>query len=277
MARISDSCESRFRQNFRQSFDWLEFNAQFTEHMREQRTAIAIDPSYISKAGKTTPVVMQGLDVLGFDLISRLHDNAKMKCMYTGPQKARGRHRKFAERVDLDNLREDIFTTENFVDEGGEGVVLHTGEVWVDCLDRICKVVVADYLDPDKKTQTRKVYFATDRSLSGRDIFDLYRTRFQIEFLYRDGKHHMGLTHCQARSEEALDFSYNMSLSSINVLRKFARDNDYGNLSIGSMKMLMHNAFMLDRFISITGKSPKLRKNDTVFKELLFLGVRDAA
>lgn len=55
MARISDSCESRFRQNFRQSFDWLEFNAQFTEHMREQRTAIAIDPSYISKVGKKTP------------------------------------------------------------------------------------------------------------------------------------------------------------------------------------------------------------------------------
>lgn len=64
---------------------------------------------------------LQGLDVLGFDLISRLHDNAKMKYMYTGPQKARGRNRKFAERVDLDNLREDIFTTENFVDEGGEG------------------------------------------------------------------------------------------------------------------------------------------------------------
>ena len=146
-----------------------------------------------------------------------------------------------------------------------------------DCLDRICKVVVADYLDPDKKTQTRKVYFATDRSLSGKDIFDLYRTRFQIEFLYRDGKQHMGLIHCQARSEEALDFYYNMSLSSINVLRKFAKDNDYGHLSIGSMKILMHNAFMLDRFISISEKSPKLRKNDTVFKELLFLGVRDAA
>lgn len=86
----------------------------------------------------------------------------------------------------------------------------------------------------------------------------------------------MGLTNCQARSEEALDFSCNMSLSSINVLRKFARDNDFGNLSIGSIKMLLHNV-MLDRFISISGKSPKLRKNDTLFKELLFLGVRDAA
>ena len=371
MARISDSCESRFRQNFRQSFDWLGFNAQFTERMDGQRAAIAIDPSYISKAGKKTPGVgyfwsgcagapkwgleilgialvnadtneavhlkavqtikrpkkrgpkpqylkalkesnglfaiyldalhkdaerlcpickhvvadsffangpfLQGLDAMGFDLISRLHDNAKMKYMYTGPQKARGRHRKFGDRVDLDNLREDIFTTEVILDEDGEGVVLHTGAVWVDCLERICKVVVADYLDTDKKTQTRKVYFASDRSLLGKDIFDLYRTRFQIEFLYRDGKSHMGLTHCQARNAEALDFSYNMSLSSINVMRKFTRECGYEKLSIGSIKMLMHNAFMLERFISISEKSPKLRKNDTDFKELLFLGVRDAA
>ena len=204
-------------------------------------------------------------------------DNAKMKYMHTGPQKARGRHRKFGDRVDLDNLREDIFTTEVILDEDGEGVVLHTGEVWVDCLERICKVVVADYLDTDKKTQTRKVNFASDRSLLGKDIFDLYRTRFQIEFLYRDGKSHMGLTHCQARNAEALDFSYNMSLSSINVMRKFARECGYEKQSIGSIKMLMHNAFMLEQFISISGKSPKLRKNDTDFKELLFLGVRDAA
>ena len=118
---------------------------------------------------------------------------------------------------------------------------------------------------------------ASDRSLSGRDIYDLYRTRFQIEFLYRDGKSHMGLEHCQARNKEALDFSYNMSLSSINVLREYARQYGYTKLSIGSLKLLMHNAYMLDRFISISGKSPKLRKNDTDFKELLFLGVRDAA
>lgn len=81
MARISDSCESQFRQNFRQSFDWLEFNAQFTEHMRELRTAIAIDPSYISKAGKKTPGVgyfwsgcagasKWGLEILGIALVN---------------------------------------------------------------------------------------------------------------------------------------------------------------------------------------------------------------
>ncbi len=174
-------------------------------------------------------------------------------------------------------LSGDVFTSEAIVDEDGNGVVLHTGEVWVDCLERVCKVVVADYLNKDKKTQIRKVCFASDRSLSGRDICDLYRTRSRIELLYRDGKQHMGPTHCQARNGQALDFSCNMSLSSINVLREYARQYGYTRLSVGSIKLLMHNAYMLDRFISISGKSPKLRKNDTDFKELLFLGVRDAA
>ncbi len=209
---------------------------------------------------------LQGLDAMGFDLISRLHDNAKMKYMYTGPQKARGRHRKFGDRVDLDHLSEDIFTTEVILDGKGEGVILHTGEVWVDCLERVCKVVVADYLDADKKTQTRKVYFASDRSLSGKDIFDLYRTRSQIEFLYRDGKQHMGLTHCQARNAEALDFSFNMSLSSINVMRKFARECGYENLSIGSVKMLMHTHSCSNDLFPFPGKSRNCEKMTLISK-----------
>lgn len=161
--------------------------------------------------------------------------------------------------------------------DNGKPVVMHAGEVWVDCLDRICKVVIVDYLDPDKKKQTRKVYFSTDRTLCARDIFDLYRTRFQIEFLYRSGKGLTGLTHCQARNEQALDFAFNMSLSSINVMRHFAALHGYDHLSDASVKMLAHNAFMIERFISISRNPPKLRKNDTVFKELLFYGVRDAA
>ena len=68
-----------------------------------------------------------------------------------------------------------------------------------------------------------------------------------------------------------------MSLSSINVMRRFAALYGYDHLSDASIKMLAHNAFMLERFISISGNPPKLRKNDTAFKELLFYGVRDAA
>lgn len=55
MARCGRSCESRFRQNFRKSFDWLSFNRSFLESTKGHRIAIAIDPCHISKSGKKTP------------------------------------------------------------------------------------------------------------------------------------------------------------------------------------------------------------------------------
>ena len=41
------------------------------------------------------------------------------------------------------------------------------------------------HLDTDKKTQARKVFFSTNLTISARDIFDIYRTRFQLEFVFR--------------------------------------------------------------------------------------------
>ena len=39
---------------------------------------------------------------------------------------------------------------------------------------------------PGPACQTRKVFFSTDTSMSARDIFDIYRTRFQLEFVFYD-------------------------------------------------------------------------------------------
>lgn len=38
-------------------------------------------------------------------------------------------------------------------------------------------------------------------------IIYIYRTRFQLEFVFRDAKQFTGLTHCQARNKEALAFA----------------------------------------------------------------------
>jgi hypothetical protein len=40
-----------------------------------------------------------------------------------------------------------------------------------------------------------------------------------IELLFRDAKQFTGLTHCQARSEDKLDYHFNASLSGVNVAR----------------------------------------------------------
>lgn len=369
MAEFGKSCESRFRQNFKKSFDWLSFNKSFLEPTKGHRIAIAIDPCFISKSGKKTPgmdwfwsgcaaAMKKGLEILGisivdadvkdavflkaeqtftekqrgrkprstwgmkdpdsltgwylrmlqhnckqllsicnlivadayfskesfvtgvkslgFNLISRFRDDVNLKYLYRGPKAhKRGRPQKFSGKVNVNNLDMTVFKEDYCVD-GKLVYKMYWADVWAVSLEREVRVVIVDYLDTEKKRQTRKSFFCTDLAMSARDIFDLYRTRFQIEFVFRDAKQFTGLTHCQARNKEALAFAFNMSLSSINVARAYARQENV-NLSVGSTKTLLHNAAMVDRFIAMSGKRPNMRLNNTDFKELLFYGVRAVA
>ena len=42
----------------------------------------------------------------------------------------------------------------------------------------------------DGRTDKWQLYFSTDDSMDGREVLDYYRTRFQLEFCFRDGKQH---------------------------------------------------------------------------------------
>jgi IS4 transposase len=53
--------------------------------------------------------------------------------------------------------------------------------------------------------------------MKGKEIVRFYRSRFQIEFLYRDAKQHFGLTSSQARSENKLNFHFNAALTAVNL------------------------------------------------------------
>ena len=50
-----------------------------------------------------------------------------------------------------------------------------------------------------------------------------------------------------------------------------------GRVPVGDVKVLLHNAAMVERLFSMFGNSPNLKINNTDFKELLFYGVRAAA
>lgn len=75
------------------------------------------------------------------------------------------------------------------------------------------------------------------------------------------------------RIRDALDFSFNMSLSAVNVARQSGRKYDV-TISVSDAKTVFHNAALAERLFSMFGKCLDLMKNDTVFKELLFYGVR---
>ena len=54
--------------------------------------------------------------------------------------------------------------------------------------------------------------------MCAKKIVQYYRSRFQIEFLYKDAKQHCGLTNCQSRSENKLNFHFNAALTAVKIL-----------------------------------------------------------
>ncbi len=60
--------------------------------------------------------------------------------------------------------------------------------------------------------------------MSGEDVLRTYRSGFQIEFCFHDAKQLTGLTHCQARHKNQLDFSYNASFASQNVAKVMMKE-----------------------------------------------------
>ena len=167
------------------------------------------------------------------DLVSRFRDDVRLRYLHTGPKlHKRGRPQKYAGRVDLKNLDMSVFVREQ-VPVDMKSYTLFSAVVNAISLDRDVRVVIADSEDADKKRQVRKVFFSTDTSMSAKDIFDIYKTRFLLEFVFRDAKQFTGLTHCQARNSQALSFAFNASLTSVNIAKAFARQQGM-DLSVGS-------------------------------------------
>ncbi len=52
------------------------------------------------------------------------------------------------------------------------------------------------------RTDKWQLYFSTDDSMDGREVLDYYRIRFQLEFCFRDGKQHAGITNVSQPTSE---------------------------------------------------------------------------
>ncbi|MCI6764374.1 MAG: transposase, partial [Prevotella sp.] len=97
------------------------------------------------------------------------------------------------------------------------------------------KVRLVIWIMPNGK---HELFFSTKTSLSGEEVLCTYRSRIQIEFCFRDAKQYTGLTHCQARHKNQLDFSYNASFASQNVAKVMMKENGMP-YSMASFKEVM--------------------------------------
>lgn len=207
----------------------------------------------------------------GFELVSRFRDDADLQYKFKGKQKSgRGRPKKYDGKLDYSNLNMEHFTIikEDAACRVYQGIVysksLKTG---------INLVIVYSY---KKGKWSHKLYFCTDLELSGELVLEYYQTRFQIEFTYRDSKQFTGLNDCQARSENKLHFHFNASLTAVN-LAKITHwisipKQERKAFSMSDVKTLYHNELLLNRFFTVFGISPNLKKNKDKIRELLYYG-----
>lgn len=350
LGRYGSRCEQCYRQTAERAFDWLGFNMNLAARYFHQygkgfgRLAIAIDPSYVSKAGKKTDhigrfwsgcaaAVKHGLEILGiglvdadmkdcimlravqtknakeleadsmtlpqwylsvlkkyrdellritdilvadaafstksfadglkeigFHLVSRLRNDAVLFYPYLGQRTGkRGRPKKYDGRIDFDNPDKSRMSKMAIDPADGTAYELIA---WSKALGGLVRLVI-HYLP----NGSHRLYFSTDAQMRGVDVYEIYRTRFQIEFCFRDGHQFTGLLDCQSRGEKTLDFAFNASLAAINITKVMVKEYELP-LSIGRIKSLMVNAHFAKRFFAECGIEPDPTLNAKLFKEL---------
>lgn len=220
----------------------------YLDHLRATRAALPAAVRYLVGDGFYSKLKwVNGVVALTLDVIGKLRCDANLKYLYNGPQKLRGARRKYDGKVDLTDL-----SRWQSMGQVEDHISLYTAIVWSVNLKQKIRVV---YLLNHKHSE-RLCYallFSTDVELGASQLYEAYRARFQIEFIFRDAKQFTGLTDCQARDPQKLDFHFNASLTALNLAKwEQYQQRDIWEpfvFSMASYKRRKLNQHLLERFI----------------------------
>ena len=208
---------------------------------------------------------------LGLHFISRLRSDSNLKYKFTGEQNGKkGANKKYDGKFKLKSINMNHFI--EVISEND--LKVYSAIVYSVAFKRDIKIAVAVFYK-DGKEVTRKIYFSTNLELSGEKIFRYYCSRFQIEFLYRDAKQHCGLTNCQARSKNKLEFHFNAALTAVNLAKVDwlkSKTNENSQFSMSDYKTMYNNNLLLNQFIQKFGINPNTKKNMNIIYELIEWG-----
>lgn len=209
---------------------------------------------------------------LGLHFISRLRSDSNLKYKFTGEQNGKkGANKKYDGKFNLKSINMNHFV--EVISEND--LKVYSAIAYSVAFKRDIKIAVAVFYK-DGKEVNRKIYFSTHLELNGEKIFRYYCSRFQIEFLYRDAKQHCGLTNCQARSKNKLDFHFNAALTAVNLakvdwLKSKTKENS--QFSMSDYKTMYNNDLLLNQFIQKFGINPNTKKNMNIISELREWGI----
>ena len=208
----------------------------------------------------------------GLEIICRLRDDANLLYPYVGPHpKRQGAKTKYIDKFDPRNLDESYFTC--CVEEDYR---IFEATLYSVALKRYIRVAVMHVYKEDGSIKLHNIYFSTDLTLSGANIYAYYKARYQIEFLYRDAKQYAGLEHCQSKSETKLHFHFNTALTTVSIVKAIyhlSQPIEQRNpFSMADIKTQYFNELIFDLIISKCGINPHEPKIIAIKKNVLNFG-----
>lgn len=243
---------------------------QYLGHLTSVRPQLPATVQYLAVDGAYAKErFVTGAVRLELDVISKLRWDANLRYLYTGVQKTRGRPRKY-DGIDLQDL-----TRLTWVETLQPNVDLYTARVWHVSLKREIRVVY--WVDRRAPNRVRTaLLFSTDVKQDPKQIYQFYKLRFQIEFLFRDAKQFTGLSDCQARDLLKLDFHFNASFTALNLAKFDAYRQHQGQepfvFSMASVKRRALNQHLLERFIAHFDLEPSVIKSHPHYSTLCDYG-----
>ena len=234
---------------------YVETVRSMSQQLQQVSKLLVVD-AYFSRSTFVEP-----MSECGFEVISRFRDDAALFYAYLGPRKkGRGRPKKYQGKVQVDQIDDNHFCL--IVEEPDWRA--YQGIVFSKALKRWVKVVLVHHLKANGELKNVKIYFSTNLHRPGSDLLLYYKTRFQIEFLYRDAKQFTGLMHCQSRKEKRLDFHFNASLTAVSLAKAAyylsTPIEQRKSFSMFSIKAQYFNELLLNRFFKVFGLDPNCKK-----------------
>lgn len=205
---------------------------------------------------------------MGKELITKLRPDANLRYLYNGTHEKgkKGAKKKFDGKVNWKQL-----SLSKWVDIGRDFKYPHL-HIYTQVLNsphfkRNFRVVML----LNTKTNKYVVLASTHLTLCARLLVLYYQLRFQIEFLFRDAKQFTGLNHCQARSEDKLDFHFNMSLAAINLVKVIRKLNPTMK-SMNSFVRKAYNTRLVELLFSKLSLNAEFDINHKKVQEVLLFG-----
>ncbi len=212
--------------------------------------------------GKTR--VFKDIEQEGCHLITKLRSDANLRHLYEGPQTSgRGAPRRYDGKVDFGNL--ERFESIGCLEDASH-VAIYSKQLNSPHFRRNLRVVVL----VNQKTKSYVVLASSDPHLDATKLVKYYRLRFQIELIFRDAKQFAGLTHCQARSKQKLNFHLNMNLTAVNLARASILCSNQ-EISMNSFIRRAYNHWLTSKLLSKLGLKAKFKLNHPQVQQVIRL------